>query len=102
DLTGNTSIDALDYTLSRIEDQSSRFPQIDFSKKIFLVTCHRRENFGEPLKRIFKALLEIKKRYSDIEIVFPVHLNPNVKEEAHNLFSGVEGIHLLTPLEYFD
>lgn len=101
-VTGNTSIDALDYTLSRVGDQSARFPQIDFSKKIFLVTCHRRENFGAPLQRIFKTLLQIKKKYNDVEIVFPVHLNPNVKEEAHNLFSGIEGIHLLAPLEYFD
>ena len=101
-VTGNTSIDALDYTLGKIPKDNSKFPQIDFNKKIILVTCHRRENFGEPLDRIFNALEKIKNKYQDVEIVFPVHLNPNVREKAFSKFADQKRVHLLEPLEYFD
>jgi UDP-N-acetylglucosamine 2-epimerase (non-hydrolysing) len=69
------------------------------TKKIILVTAHRRENFGEPMENICRALFELSKQ-EDIEIVYPVHLNPNVQEPVNRLLKGMEHITLLPPLDY--
>jgi UDP-N-acetylglucosamine 2-epimerase (non-hydrolysing) len=104
-VVGNTVIDALLMGLEKIKktDDSTflnQFNTIDFSKKIILVTCHRRENFGKPFEEICEALLEIANTQSEtVEIVYPVHLNPNIKEIAHQKLIATN-IHLITPLDY--
>lgn len=104
-VVGNTVIDALLMGLEKIKktDESKfldPFNTINFSKKIVLVTCHRRENFGKPFEEICDALLEIANAHREtVEIVYPVHLNPNIKEIAHQkLIAG--NIHLIAPLDY--
>jgi len=104
-VVGNTVIDALFLGLDIIEKEGEKkyydfFNFIDFSKKIILVTAHRRESFGKPLENICNALKEIAESYKDVEIVYPVHLNPNVKEPVSRILSGVDNIHLIEPLSY--
>jgi len=100
--TGNTVIDALLHVAKRpfvIED--SALAGLPFeSKRIVLVTAHRRENYGGPLIEICRALREIAVRRSDIHIVYPVHLNPSISGPVHELLGGVAGITLLPPLDY--
>lgn len=104
-VVGNTVIDALLMALKKINGTSEvlllkKYTDIDFTKKIILVTCHRRENFGKPFEEICSALLEIADNFTDItEIVYPVHLNPNVKDLAHKLLQR-KNIRLIAPLEY--
>lgn len=102
-VTGNTSIDALRMAKDLIDDEAmmKKYSTIDFSKKIVLVTTHRRENHGEPLKDICRTLKKLHHEHG-AEIVLPVHLNPNVKSVVENELGGVKGIHLLNPLEYPD
>jgi UDP-N-acetylglucosamine 2-epimerase (non-hydrolysing) len=103
-IVGNTVIDALLAGIKKVEslDQNvffKHFEGIDFNKKIILLTCHRRESFGEPFKHICDAVNQIAKRYPDMEIVYPVHLNPNIKENAHKYLTE-KNIKLITPLDY--
>ncbi|TBX71233.1 UDP-N-acetylglucosamine 2-epimerase (non-hydrolyzing) [Flavobacterium silvisoli] len=104
-VVGNTVIDALLMGLKKIDaaketELLSKFDFVDFSKKIILVTCHRRENFGKPFEEICDALLEVAAAYKDlVEIVYPVHLNPNVKEVAQKKLIA-NNIKLITPLDY--
>lgn len=104
-VVGNTVIDALLTGLDKVKNSSEqdllkKYDFIDFNKKIILVTCHRRENFGKPFEEICNALLEIAGGFeNNVEIVYPVHLNPNVKEVAHNLLKR-KNIKLIAPLEY--
>lgn len=104
-VVGNTVIDALLMGLEKIKnaDESkflNQFKSIDFNKKIILVTCHRRENFGKPFEKICDALLEIAHSQSEtIEIIYPVHLNPNIKEIAHQKLIA-PNIKLIDPLDY--
>ena len=100
-MTGNTGIDSLLLCLNRTKGQ--RYPEFDFlreSRKIIFVTCHRRESFGAPLRNICKALKEIVRRRPDVEIVYPVHLNPQVKNIVHEELCGISRVHLLEPLSY--
>ncbi|MCB0443479.1 MAG: UDP-N-acetylglucosamine 2-epimerase, partial [Flavobacterium sp.] len=77
-----------------------KFYGIDFSKKIILVTCHRRENFGKPFEEICQAILAIaKQKEESVEVVYPVHLNPNIKEYAHKWLIA-PNIKLISPLDY--
>lgn len=100
-VTGNTVIDALQYVSKQAEPQeitelvTSRLA----TKRLILVTAHRRENFGKPLEDICQALIELARR-GDVEIVYPVHLNPNVQEPVYRLLEGVEHVTLLPPLDY--
>lgn len=104
-VVGNTVIDALLSGLKRIKKSDEKtllekYSTIDFTKKIVLVTCHRRENFGAPFENICDALLEIATKYKDsVEIVYPVHLNPNVKDVANKKLIA-PNIKLIAPLEY--
>lgn len=104
-VVGNTVIDALLTGLKKVNDSSEekllgKYHFIDFTKKILLVTCHRRENFGKPFEAICDALLEIAAQFDDtVEIVYPVHLNPNIKEIAHKKLTR-ENIRLIPPLDY--
>lgn len=101
-ITGNTVIDSL---LSIVKDEyefsNNVLKQINFDvSKIIAVTAHRRESFGKPLKNIFLAIKEIVHTYSDIEIVFPVHYNPNVRELVSEILNDVKNVHLIEPLPY--
>ena len=106
-VVGNTVIDALLLGLDEIKNSSennliNKYSDIDFDKKIMLVTCHRRENFGEPFEEICNALLEISDLFREtIQIVYPVHLNPNVMKIAHDKLTR-ENIKLISPLDYPD
>jgi len=105
-VVGNTVVDAVQTALDKIRlyDQGlfiSQFSGIDFTRKIILVTCHRRESFGEPFHAICMALLELANRFPDVEIVYPVHLNPNVKLIAEKLLIHPR-IKLLAPLQYHE
>jgi UDP-N-acetylglucosamine 2-epimerase (non-hydrolysing) len=102
---GNTVIDALLMGLDIIRKNGEDpyvdfFSQLDFSKKIILVTGHRRESFGDGFDNICKALKEIAVRFNNVDIVYPVHLNPNVQNPVKSILSGVHNIHLINPLEY--
>lgn len=104
-VVGNTVIDALLSGLEKIKATSEeslldKYNFIDFTKKIILVTCHRRENFGEPFEEICDALLELSNKFDEtVEIVYPVHLNPNIKEIAHKKLNQ-RNIKLIAPLDY--
>ena len=96
-LTGNTIVDAL-----RIAARQERNIEINCKQgsRIILVTAHRRENFGKPLKNICRALKAIIQRNPDVEIVYPVHLNPNVRVIVYKILGGIKRVHLMEPLEY--
>jgi UDP-N-acetylglucosamine 2-epimerase (non-hydrolysing) len=97
-VTGNTVIDAL---LEVVPIEPKRMPALPLrGKRIVLVTAHRRENFGAPLEEILLALLELAEKYPDVDVVYPVHRNPNVHGPVRAALSGVAGIHLTDPLEY--
>lgn len=107
-ITGNTVIDALFYTKNKIEiDQSISkslfkiFNYIDFKKKIILVTAHRRENHGNGIENICYALKHIALSHN-VEVVFPVHLNPAVRETVHKILSSSVNVHLIEPLDYLE
>lgn len=103
-VVGNTVIDALRDAVGVVRQENEMyrkiFSEIDFSKKIILVTCHRRENFGEPIRNIFKALQSIAENYNDVQLVFPVHPNPSVGKLAHEMLTGYKNIFLTDPLGY--
>lgn len=104
--TGNTVIDALFWTIKKIEQPDYSHPEIEelkntipTDKKIILVTGHRRENFGQGFENLCEALLEVSER-DDVVIIYPVHLNPNVKDVVHNKLSKKQNIHLIAPVSY--
>jgi len=102
-VTGNTVIDALVWLRQRIAHQAveiNALPNLDWSKQIILVTGHRRESFGQDFKSICHALLAIAKLYPDVNIIYPVHLNPNVQAPVKKLLINVPNLHLITPLDY--
>jgi UDP-N-acetylglucosamine 2-epimerase (non-hydrolysing) len=100
-VTGNSVIDALKYVSKQAEPQETKdiLEKLDKNKKIILVTAHRRENFGKPLENICQALKELAS-HPDIEVVYPVHLNPNVQEPVNRILTNVPNITLLPPLDY--
>lgn len=102
-VTGNTSIDALKIASGLIDDNiyKNKYSNINFNKKIVLVTTHRRENHGTPLLNICKAVKEIADKH-DAEIVLPVHLNPNVQQVVQKELRDNSRIHLMSPLDYPD
>jgi UDP-N-acetylglucosamine 2-epimerase (non-hydrolysing) len=102
---GNTVIDALFLGLKNLEKDSAStynkgFDFIDPIKKIILVTAHRRENFGAPIEEVFDAVKQIALTRHDVQIIYPVHLNPNVQEPANRILKGIDNIFLLSPLDY--
>ena len=105
-VTGNTVIDALLTIVQRLKDDADlrsefeqRFDFLDSNKRMVLVTGHRRENFGSGFEQICHALADIARR-GDVQVVYPVHLNPNVREPVNRILAGVEGVHLLEPQDY--
>ena len=105
-ITGNTVIDALQDTVQRTENDptlnaafSKEFEFLDPNKKLILVTGHRRENFGQGIQNLCDSLVELSK-IDDVEILFPVHLNTNVKGPVHDALSNHDNIHLIEPVDY--
>lgn len=106
-VTGNTVIDAVQQAqavLAADPGLSARIdaglPKVDPNKQVIVVTAHRRESFGPKLHRICHALRRLARR-GDVEIIFPVHLNPNVRDPVHRILGGLENVHLLPPQNYF-
>ena len=99
-LTGNTVIDALQTTVVKDYNFSkSILNTLDYrGKKIILVTCHRRENYGQPMEDIMSALAHIARTHPEAELVYPVHLSPAVQECAHKHLDGINNVHLIPPL----
>ncbi len=106
-VTGNTVIDALLYVKNKLKNDltliqmfEKQFLFLDKKKKMILVTGHRRENFGQGFLNICSALLSIAKKYKNIQIVYPVHLNPNVQKPVNKLLSEIDNIFLIPPQDY--
>jgi len=106
-ITGNTVIDALFMIRDRLVKDTSlsaeldaQFPMLDENKRLILVTGHRRESFGGGFERICEALLTTAKQFPDCQILYPVHLNPNVQEPVNRLLVNVGNIHLIEPQQY--
>lgn len=101
-VTGNTVIDALHHTVRDDFDfQENSLKDVDFAnKRIILVTTHRRENLGEPMRHVYKALKQLTEEFDDVEVVFPVHKNPKVREVVNEELGGLAKVHLIDPLDY--
>lgn len=106
-VTGNTVIDALLEVADRLHRDGELRAKaaaptefLDPSRKLILVTGHRRESFGTGFERICEALIDIAQQYPEVDIVYPVHLNPNVREPVNRLLNGIGNIHLIEPLDY--
>ena len=102
-ITGNTVIDALLQVAGKpYEFEDETLKTIDFEhKKVITVTCHRRENLGEYMAHIFSAIADIAREFKDeVEVVYPVHLNPKVRAEADEYLKGIDNVHLIEPLTY--
>ena len=99
-LTGNTVIDALKTTVKeRFTFQEDILNRLDYqNRKVILVTCHRRENYGQPMANIMTALRRVADAFPEVELVYPVHLSPVVQEAAHKYLDGHPRIHLIAPL----
>jgi len=100
---GNTVIDALLYGVDKVRKTGTLkgvFPFLDPAKRMVLVTGHRRESFGKPFEDICDALVELARSYPDIQVVYPVHLNPNIQEVVNAKMKGIPSIFLIPPVEY--
>lgn len=99
-VTGNTAIDAMKTTVKK-EYNNEIFDWIG-NDRMILLTAHRRENLGEPMRNIFKAVRRVVNEYPDIKVVYPIHLNPKVREIANEIFKDTDRVRLIEPLEVFD
>lgn len=102
---GNTVIDALFLGLDIIKQSNQKeyedfFDFIDFNRKFILITGHRRESFGEPFKNLCNAFKILSERYPDMQLIYPVHLNPNVQNVVREILGNASNIHLIDPLDY--
>lgn len=100
-VTGNTAIDALQQTVQK-DYHHDVLDKINSNNKIILVTMHRRENQGEPMRRVFKVMKEVVDSHPDVEIIYPVHLSPRVQKVAKEVLEGDSRIHLIKPLDVVD
>ena len=100
-VTGNTAIDAMSTTV----DENYSHSELDWIKKgerMILLTAHRRENLGDPMRHIFKGIRRIVDEFDDVKVIYPIHLNPKVREVANEVFEGCDRVRLIEPLEVFD
>lgn len=99
-ITGNTAIDAMKTTV----DDSYHHDVLDWASdsRMILLTAHRRENLGDPMRSIFRAIKRIVEEFPDVKVVYPVHLNPKVREVANEIFGDCDRVRLIEPLEVFD
>ncbi|MBI0107549.1 UDP-N-acetylglucosamine 2-epimerase (non-hydrolyzing) [Lactobacillus sp. W8089] len=100
-VTGNTAIDALAQTV-QADYHHQVLDLIDPQKRMILVTMHRRENQGEPMRQVFRAIRDVVQAYSDVEVIYPVHLNPVVQKTAQEILGKQKRIHLIEPLDVLD
>lgn len=104
-MVGNTVIDALYLGLNIIKSENTskyeeKFSFLDFSKRIILVTGHRRESFGAGFENICRSIAEIANSYKAVQFVYPMHFNPNVREPVNRILKNVTNVHLIEPLDY--
>ncbi|HQQ03699.1 MAG TPA: UDP-N-acetylglucosamine 2-epimerase (non-hydrolyzing) [Kiritimatiellia bacterium] len=103
-MTGNTVVDALNWAIKRVREKPPKMPAdiplLRRGRRLILVTGHRRENFGAGMEQICLALRDIADALPDVDLVYPVHLNPNVREPVNRLLAGQTRIHLADPVEY--
>ena len=99
-VTGNTAIDAMKTTV--LEDYKHEVLDWVGTDRMILLTAHRRENLGEPMRHIFKSIRRIVDEFEDIKVIYPIHLNPRVREVANEIFEGIDRVKLIEPLEVFD
>lgn len=99
-VTGNTAIDALKTTVR--EDYCH--PELEWAKgsRLILITAHRRENLGEPMKNMFRAIRRVMDEHTDVKAIYPIHMNPIVRETANSILGGDERIHIIEPLDVLD
>ena len=100
-VTGNTAIDAMATTVN----ENYQHPELDWIKsneRMILLTAHRRENLGEPMRHIFKAIKRIVDEFEDVKVIYPIHLNPKVRSVANEVFKDCDRVKLIEPLEVFD
>ena len=100
-ITGNTAIDAMSTTV----DKNYTHKELEWIKpgeRMILLTAHRRENLGEPMRHIFRALKRIVDEFDDVKVIYPIHMNPKVREVANEVFDGDDKVKLIEPLEVFD
>lgn len=100
-ITGNTAIDAMSTTV----DENYTHPELDWIKpgeRMILLTAHRRENLGEPMRHIFRAIKRVVDEFSDVKVIYPIHMNPRVREVANEVFGDADRVKLIEPLEVFD
>ena len=99
-VTGNTAIDAMSLTVR--DDYSDEITEWAEGSRLIVLTAHRRENLGDTMKGMFRAIRRICEKYDDVKVVYPVHLNPVVKEAADQVLGNVENVRLIKPLEVFE
>lgn len=99
-VTGNTAIDALKTTVKKEYTHS----ELEWAKdsRLIMLTAHRRENLGEPLKHMFIAIRRIIDEFDDVKVIYPIHMNPKVRQMANKIFEGCERIHIIEPLDVLD
>ena len=99
-VTGNTAIDALKTTVR----EDYRRPELDWAEgsRLILITAHRRENLGEPMKHMFRAIRRVMDEHPDVKAIYPIHMNPVVRETADAILGGDERIHIIEPLDVLD
>ena len=100
-ITGNTAIDAMSTTI----EKNYTHPELNWIKegeRMILLTAHRRENLGEPMRHIFKGIKRIVDEFNDVKVIYPIHMNPKVREVANEVFEGCNRVKLIEPLEVFD
>lgn len=99
-VTGNTAIDAMKTTVNK--DYNNEVLDWVGNDRLVLLTAHRRENLGEPMRHIFRAIRRLCDEFDDIKVVYPIHMNPKVREVANEVFGGCNKVKLIEPLEVFD
>ncbi len=99
-VTGNTAIDAMKTTVNK--DYNNEVLDWIGNDRMILLTAHRRENLGEPMRHIFRAIRRLCDEFDNIKVVYPIHMNPKVREVANEVFNGCDKVKLIEPLEVFD
>lgn len=99
-VTGNTGIDALRTTV----EEDYQHPELDWAgdSRLILITAHRRENLGEPMHRMFRAIRRVMEEHPDTKAIYPIHMNPTVRKAAHEELDGFDRLHIIDPLEVLD
>lgn len=100
-ITGNTAIDAMSTTVKE-DYHHNELDWISDNERLILLTSHRRENLGEPMRNIFKAVKRIVDEFDDVKVIYPIHKNPKVREIANEVFGNTDRVKLIEPLEVFD